>query len=254
MSGDKVLVLLKFIGLLYAVCAGSMEAGELTLLRKVRHDPRAFTQGLCISGNIMYESTGMYGESTLKAIRLETMEVLASKKMPDDIFAEGLTYLDGKLYQLTWKSGQIRVYEAESLKLSGRLQLPLVEGWGLTTDGERLLASDGTATLSWLDAKTGLVISTLKVLDRGKPVRALNELEWIGGEIWANVWKTDEIVRIDAKNGEVLGWVDIAPWLENLDWRPQADVLNGIAWDASSGEIYLTGKYFPLTLVVHWRP
>lgn len=204
-------------------------------MRDYPHDSAAFTQGLAFDGDSLIESTGLYGESTLRRVDLETGEVLRQKDLPPDYFGEGCTVWGDEIIQLTWKSGTGFVYDKESFAIRRRFTYT-GEGWGLTDDGERLIMSDGTSYLRFLDPEAFTELGRVQVLDKGEPVKQLNELEWIRGEVWANVWQTSRIARIDLETGVVLGWID----LTDLAAREPRGVLNGIA--AKGQSVFVTGK------------
>lgn len=215
-----------------------------TQVRSYPHDPAAFTQGLSFHDGALLESTGRYGESTLRRVRLETGEVLQKVDVDREYFAEGLAVLGGRVYQLTWQNGLAFVYDAASFALTDTLRYE-GEGWGLTTDGRSLILSDGSDQLRFLDPNGFAVQRVLAVTDGGAPVNQLNELEWVRGEIWANVWHDRRIARIDPRTGRVREWLDLSqvyPEAEAVD--PEA-VPNGIAWDDVGGRLFVTGKLWP---------
>ena len=230
---------------------GSIDFFEVKILQRIPHNPKHFVQGLQLDGDILWEGTGLYGESKLIKQRFNrtvgTLEPLYEKALSSDDFGEGITVLNDTLYQLTWKAGRVYRYD-----LSGKKPSPLEplrndrEGWGLTTDGHSLIASDGSAFLAFRSAKDFSVQKTIEVQFQGKAIDRLNELEWIDGKIWANVWKTPFIVVVDAETGEVTSVIDCRSLVEDARVsRPDIDVLNGIAWDTSNRELYLTGKLWP---------
>ena len=210
------------------------------------HDSRAFTQGLVVSGGEFYESTGLFGESSLRRVEIATGRVLQEIKVPEKYFAEGLALVGDELLQLTWQSHIGFVYDRQTFKQK-RTFAYKTEGWGIAYDGSaRLVMSDGTDTLSFLDPKTLAVTGTIRVRDAGRPITQLNELEWIEGEIWANVWMTDRIARISPATGEVNSWIDLASlWPVDQRQSPGDQVLNGIAYDKAARRIYVTGKKWP---------
>ncbi len=206
------------------------------------HDPAAFTQGLVYAGGHLYESTGKYGESTLRRVELETGRVIQSHPLTRDLFGEGITIWGDRIYQLTWREGVAIVYDRETFEESRRFRYP-GEGWGLTHDGTHLIMSDGSATLQFRHPETFRVERRLLVHSRGRRVDQLNELQYIRGEIYANIFYRDYIARICPRTGEVTGWID----LRSL-WPDRADreaVLNGIAWDAAGERMFVTGKNWP---------
>lgn len=213
-------------------------------LRTLPHDATAFTQGLLFHEGRIYESTGRYGESSLREVALETGEVVRRVDLPQQYFAEGLALLDGRLYQLTWQQGMGFVYELESFRQTATFPYD-GEGWGLTTDGRLLILSDGSNRLRFIDPATGTVERTLEVMDGLEYVHQLNELEWVRGEIWANVWHSDRIARIHPETGRVTGWLDLAQVLPMQRLPDPEAVPNGIAYDAAADRLYVTGKLWP---------
>ncbi|MCC6178531.1 MAG: glutaminyl-peptide cyclotransferase [Chloroflexi bacterium] len=209
------------------------------------HDPTAFLQGLVWHDGGFYESTGLYGESTLRRVAFPSGEVVQQVPLANDVFGEGLALVGDRLVQLTWRSKQGFIYDRDSLGLLGSFHYD-TEGWGLTYDGASLILSDGTDTLTFLDPESYLPVRTLAVTLDGRPLRDINELEWIDGEIWANVWHSDTIVRIDPTSGQVTRTLDMSGLLP-ADRRGSAeDVLNGIAYDPETGRIFVSGKDWPL--------
>lgn len=213
------------------------------------HDSAAFTQGLLVKDARFYESTGLKGRSELREVEISTGKVTRSLALDPQYFGEGLAYLDGRFFQLTWLSKTGFVYDAQSLDLLTSFEIP-GEGWGLTSDGHALIYSDGSATLTWLEPQSFAVLKTLQVSSQGKAVPQLNELEYIDGFIYANVFMTDLILRIDPESGEVLTIIDAAVLRPESTKADLNSVLNGIAWDAASKSLYLTGKNWPLVYKV----
>ena len=211
------------------------------------HDTTSFTQGLVYaSEGQMYESTGLEGESTLRRVDIATGKTLQRLDVPAQYFAEGLTMVGDELVQLTWQHKLGFVYDRHTFKQKRTFSYK-TEGWGLASDGTAtLVMSDGSDTLTFLDPKTFAVARTLRVRDAERPVPNLNELEWIEGEIWANVWLTDRIARISPKTGEVNAWIDLSSlWPVAQRPMPAEQVLNGIAYDKATRRIYITGKKWP---------
>ena len=207
------------------------------------HDSAAFTQGLVYDGGVFYESTGLRGRSSLRKVRLETGEILQMRPLPDAYFGEGVALFADKLYQLTWQSHVGFIYDRASFRPLATFQYP-TEGWGLTQNGRELIMSDGTPTLYFLDPATLKLLRRVTVRDETGPVWELNELEYINGEVYANVWHTNRIARIDPETGRVRAWIDLTGLLPEED-RAGADVLNGIAWDSAGGRLFVTGKLWP---------
>ena len=208
------------------------------------HDTTAFTQGLVFLDGKLIESTGLNGHSTLREVDLASGRVLRQVPVPGVYFAEGLAVLDGKAYQLTWQARKGFVYDEATFRLESEFAYA-GEGWGLATDGQWLIMSDGTSTIRFLDSSTFKVQRTIQVAIQGQPVNQLNELEYIQGEIFANVWRTDFVVRIDPANGAVTGVINFAGLLSPADRNASTDVLNGIAYDNANDRLFVTGKFWP---------
>lgn len=204
------------------------------------HDKNAFTQGLVFADNILYEGTGRYGSSTLRMVELETGAIVKKHSLPAQFFGEGITIFGHTIIQLTWRSRTGFVYDKESFELLQQFSYP-TEGWGITHDGNRLIMSDGTATLHVLDGKTFKILGHIEVHDNHGPVYRLNELEYIRGEIYANVWPTDRIAAIDPQTGRVVKWIDLTG-LSGPRAPNSQQCLNGIAYDAKQGRLFVTGK------------
>jgi len=205
------------------------------------HDQDAFTQGLVYQEGLLYEGTGLRGQSTLREVDLATGDVIQSLALDPELFGEGVTLFDGRIYQLTLTSGIGFIYDPDTFSKLGEFSYT-PEGWGLTHDGRQLIMSDGSAELRFLDAETLEGTGRIEVTDRGQPVRWLNELEYVEGEIYANIWQSDLIARISPESGEVLGWIDLSDLLTEED---QAGILNGIAYDSRTGRLFVTGKNWP---------
>ncbi|MBM3754651.1 MAG: glutaminyl-peptide cyclotransferase [Acidobacteria bacterium] len=208
------------------------------IIRTFPHDTQAFTQGLEFSGGALWESTGMVGRSGIRKVQLETGKVLQELRLSPPYFGEGITIVAGKLFQLTWQHQTGLVYEMPSLKFVKQFSYP-GEGWGLTNDGKNIYMSDGTAQIRVIDPATQREIRRINVRDGGRPVANLNELEWVRGEIYANIWTTDTIARIRPLDGTVTGYIDCAHLPRDREF---ADVLNGIAYDAVGRRLIVTGK------------
>ena len=207
------------------------------------HDTEAYTQGLFFYGNQLYESTGLHGKSSFRKVDIETGNVLRRLDFDEKYFVEGSVMFKDNLYVLTWESRVAFLYDAKTLEYKSSWRYPR-EGWGITTDGRQLIASDGSATLFFMDENFALK-RRLIVKYEDKPVRLLNELEYIDGKIWANVYTTHEIVIINPKSGNVEGIIDCRGLLPKELFGPETDVLNGIAYNPKDGKIYLTGKNWP---------
>lgn len=223
------------------------------VLNSFPHDPQAFTQGLVYHEGYLYESTGLYGESTLRKVDPETGEVLMEVDLPAEYFAEGLVIFEDQLFQLTWREGTGFIYNLEDFALLDQFNYQ-TEGWGLAHDGERLIMSDGTNKLYFLDLSSLQVTGSVDVTFQGEKIVRLNELEYIRGEIYANIWQTDLIVRIDPAAGDVLGWIDLAGILPDDFRTPETDVLNGIAYDPENDRLFITGKRWPRLYEIRLLP
>lgn len=213
------------------------------LIAEFPHDSEAFTQGLAFRGAALFEGTGIEGASSLRRVELETGEVLRKVDLADKHFGEGITLFEDKVYQLTWKSGKCFVYKPAPFKRIKRFEYE-GEGWGLTDNRRLLIMSDGSDIIRFRDPKTFEVVREIDVTDGGQPVTQLNELEWINGEIFANVWQTDDIVRIDPKSGDVTGRIDLSALHEKEQAEGNPDVTNGIAYLKSEDRLFVTGKWW----------
>ncbi len=217
------------------------------------HDRKAYTQGLVYEDGYIYEGTGLRGASTLRKWELETGRVVESLNLPPDLFGEGICILGDRIYQLTWTSRIGFVYDKNSFSLIRRLKYS-TQGWGLTTDGTNLIMSDGTNNLYFLDPKYFSVIRRLSVYDDRGPVNQLNELEYIDGTIYANVYQSNDIVQIDPSCGKVLARINLRGILPRKEYHSDTDVLNGIAWDPEGKRIFVTGKNWPKLFQVRFVP
>jgi glutaminyl-peptide cyclotransferase len=213
---------------------------SVTVVKTFPHDPGAFTQGIEFLDGYLYESTGRQRQSTLRKVVLETGKVVQSVRLPDESFGEGLTIFHGKIYQLTWLEKAGFIYDLRTFRKLGKFSYD-TEGWGLTHDESSLVLSDGTNRLRYIDPVSFQVTKTLEVFAGSEAVTNLNELEFIRGEIWANIWHSDRIARIDPKSGQVVAWIDLAAVAER-ETHEQEDVLNGIAWDSRRQRLFVTGK------------
>jgi glutamine cyclotransferase len=213
------------------------------VIQSYPHDRRAFTQGLIYRKGFLYEGTGMNGQSGILKVKIESGEVLQVHAIPRQYFGEGITEWNGSIIQLTWQSEIGFVYDLATFRLTKTFAYR-GEGWGLTHDGARLIMSDGSSWLRFLDPTTLQESGRLQVRDQNGPVEQLNELEYVRGEIFANVWQTDRIARISPKDGGVTGWIDLSGLLSPLE-RGGADVLNGIAYDEARNRLFVTGKWWP---------
>lgn len=218
------------------------------IVNKYKHDSRAFTQGLVFQDGFLYESDGQRGESNLRKVELESGNILQQRDVAADVFAEGLTIFNNKVYQLSWENGKVFVYNLadfnpiKEMRYSG-------EGWGLTHDSKNLIMSDGTHVIRFVDPETFETVRTITVLrENGQPLMELNELEYVKGEIWANVWHSENInlpnhiARIDPNSGKLLGWIDLDGISPEDIKRDSENTLNGIAYDEATDRIFVTGK------------
>lgn len=208
------------------------------------HDPAAFTQGLYWHDGYLWESTGLEGQSQMRKVRLETGEVVMSTDLAGQYFGEGAAYLDGKIYQLTWENGMAFVYDPATLARTGQFRYP-GQGWGLTTDDKMLYMSDGSSRITLVDPADFSRKRSITVRMGRTTKREINELEWIDGKIWANIYLTDQIVIIDPATGNIEGTIDLSGLLSPEDRTADTDVLNGIAHDHATGRIFVTGKKWP---------
>ena len=238
----RICILLALVLLAPSCKAGTPKRYTLEVVKEYKHDTGAYTQGLFFHNGELYESTGQYGESTIRKVELETGEVTKKLNFNRKYFAEGSVILGDNLYVLTWTNKVAFIYDAATLEYKQTYSYPR-EGWGLTTDGKSLIASDGTSRLFFLTPDLKLTRSITVKLN-GRPIRYLNELEWIDGRIWANVYTSDAILIINPASGEVEATIDCGGLLPVKLRGPDTDVLNGIAVD-KDGRIYLTGKNWP---------
>ena len=234
-------ILLSFV--LLSCSDAKVKEYKLDVLAEYPHDVTSYTQGLFFQDGQMYESTGQFGESTFRKVDMSNGEALERLDFSDEYFVEGSVMFADNLYILTWTNRKAFVYDAVTLKYKSTWSYPR-EGWGITTDGKRLIASDGSANLYFMDKNFALEKKITVTLE-GRPVRFLNELEYIDGKIWANVYTTDTIVIINPKDGKVEGLIDCTGLLPKKLRKPSTDVLNGIAYDSKTDKIYLTGKNWP---------
>ena len=223
--------------------AGGTPEYSYEIVRTYPHDPHAFTQGLVYLDGVLYEGTGLNDESSIRKVKLETGEVLQKRDVPGQYFGEGIIVWKDRILELTWQAQKGLIYDLASFNPKGEFSYP-GEGWGLTTDGKRIIMSDGTPEIRFWDPETLKETGRITVNEDGRPVAKLNELEWVKGEIFANVWETERVVRIDPTNGKVLGWINLNGLLTPQE-RQGTDVLNGIAYDAKGDRLFVTGKRWP---------
>jgi len=209
------------------------------------HDTTAFTEGLVFNNGALYESTGLKGLSSLRKVDLHSGKILKIVNIPHQYYAEGMTILHGKIFQLTWLNQKGFIYDQNTFRLLGEFNYD-GQGWGLTNDGNSLIMSDGTNILRFLDPETFRVTRTVSVYDQNIPLTNLNELEYIKGEIYANIWNSDKIARIDPASGRISGWIDLSGLRPAESRKNQEAVLNGIAYDEAHDRIFVTGKFWPV--------
>jgi glutamine cyclotransferase len=228
--------------------AGAIPEYGYEVVRVYPHDRTAYTEGLFYLDGFLYEGTGEYGESNIRRVKLETGEVLQKQDLPDTYFGEGIIKWGDEMIELEYKTGTGFIYDFNTFNLRSQFHYP-PEGWSLTTDGKRIIMDDGSAQIRFWDPKSLSETGRLTVTDQGQPVEHLNELEWVKGEIFANIWLTDKIARIDPVSGKVTGWIDCTGLLspgDRIEGGPKpTDVLNGIAYDAKGDRLFVTGKRWP---------
>lgn len=227
------------------------------IVNEFDHDPKAFTQGLVFATNdTLYESTGQYGQSSVRKVQVQTGEVQQLHQMDRKYFGEGLTLLKGRLYQVAWLITSGFIYDEKTLTMLDSFKHPMKDGWGLATDGKVLYGSDGSSTIYVMQPSTFAEERRFIVKDQEKEIQSLNELEYVHDELWANVWMKNCIVRISPKNGQVLGWILLHNLRSGLLARgyKNIDVLNGIAWDGDHDRTFVTGKYWPKLYEIKVHP
>ena len=226
------------------------------VVRTFPHDGKAFTEGLFYRDGFLYEATGLRGKSTVRKVDLETGRVIQERQLDEQYFGEGIVAWKNKLLQLTYTSKTGFVYDLHTFALRSTFQYP-GEGWSMTQDGKRIIMDDGTPQIRFWNPGDLKELGRITVVADGKPVNYLNELEWVKGEIYANVWHTDRIARIDPKTGAVVGWINLSGLLPQSDLLPQPEgneqVLNGIAYDAEGDRLFVTGKYWPKVFQIRIR-
>jgi len=240
-----------------AVGAGALAAAtpeyRLEVVHIYPHDKTAFTQGLEYHDGVLYEGTGLEGRSRLRVERLATGKVIREVPIDPTLFGEGISVLGGRVYQLTWLGGKGFVYDAKTFRRLHEFNYP-GQGWGLTNDGKQLYMSDGTAQIRVWDASSLKELRRITVHDGDQQINQLNELEWVHGEIWANIWTTASIARISPVDGQVTGWIDAKGLLKAGEATNPDAVLNGIAYDSHTNRIFVTGKLWPKIFEVRVRP
>jgi glutamine cyclotransferase len=222
---------------------GMHDTHSYTVIHTYPHDPSAFTQGLTWFDGQLIEGTGLYGQSTIRKVSLTTGEVTQTHSLSSMLFGEGVTVMEGLVYQLTWKNGLCMVYDVESFEEVRTFHYN-GEGWGLTHNGKQLIMSDGSSTIIFIDPTDFTIIDSIDVFDGRYPVTQINELEYVDGVIYANIWQTNQIIGINPNTGEVLDRIDFSE-LKDKTWSG-ADVLNGIAYDSLAQRLFITGKLWPV--------
>ena len=248
----KRLILIALALAVLVSCQGKVKKYRLNVIKEYPHDTSSYTQGLFFHDGTLYESTGQMGESTMRTVDLESGKPIRKLSFSDQYFIEGSVILDDELFILSWLNRVAFIYDANTLEYKETYSYPR-QGWGLTTDGKSLIASDGSSTLYFLDKRFN-VQHTVRVTRDDKTVTMLNELEWIDGKIWANIYTTDDIAIINPRTGVVEGMIDCSGLLDKSLRTPKTDVLNGIAYNPADGKIYLTGKYWPRLYEVRLVP
>jgi len=242
-------ILILAAALAAAACGPASVAGGIPeygyqVVHTYRHDPTAYTQGLLYLNGFLYEGTGWESRSSIRKVRLETGEVLQRRDISDAYFGEGIVNWKDRLIEITWKTEVGFVYDLATF-LPQREFHYQGEGWGLTQDGRRIIMSDGTPHLRFWDPETLRETGSVTVTADGEPVPEINELEWVKGEVYANIYQTDRIARINPANGKVVGWINLTGLLSPADRTGETDVLNGIAYDAKTDRLFVTGKNWP---------
>ena len=223
------------------------------VIHEFPHDSQAFTQGLVFEHGNLFEGTGLYGNSSLRLVKLESGAIIKSLNLDNTFFGEGITVFKDKIYQLTWRSKTGFVYDKQDFTKLSEFSYP-TEGWGLTHDGNNLILSDGSSNLYFLQSETFERVKEISVTYDGKPVTRLNELEYIQGRVFANIWLTDDIAVINPQTGEVTNWLDLNGLLKPGDYTGAVDVLNGIAFDAEKSRLFVTGKLWPKLFEIELIP
>lgn len=236
-----------------AVPASSVAREGYEVVHVYPHDTTAFTEGLLVAKGHFFESTGLNGESSLREVDISTGRVLRQVSLASEYFGEGLAVLGDRAYQLTWRNNLGFIYDLATFRVIDQFFF-VGEGWGLTTDGQNLIMSDGTARIRFLDPKTMQTTRTVDVLFEGQPLKNINELEYVHGQIYANLWQTNAVVRIEPATGKVVGMIDFSGLLKATDYGPNTDVLNGIAYDAEHDRLFVTGKKWPKIFEVRLNP
>jgi glutamine cyclotransferase len=233
--------------------AAAVRSFTYEVIKTYPHDPDAYTQGLVFHEDALFESTGLNGRSSIRKVDLQTGKVLKKVDLTPQFFGEGLALLNGRAYQLTWQSQRGFIYDLAEFGLISTFSYT-GEGWGLTHDGRSLIMSDGTPRIRFLNPDTFAVERVISVTDGALPISQINELEYIKGEIYANIYQTERIARIDPQSGKVTAWINLAGLLSPEDRKRPVDVLNGIAYDEARDRLFVTGKYWPKLFEIKLKP
>ncbi len=242
-------IVIAVAALAVCACGPASQAGGIpeygyNVIHTYPHDPQAYTQGLFYLNGYLYESTGLNGQSSIRKERLETGQILERHDIGEQYFGEGIVNWKDRLLEITWKNELGFIYDLASFALKGQFSYP-GEGWGLTQDGKRIIMSDGTSQLRFWDPETLRETGRIRVTADNAPVDQLNELEYVKGEVYANIWLTNRIARIDPASGKVAGWIDLTQILSPTNTVGDGGVLNGIAYDAATDRLFVTGKLWP---------
>ena len=240
----RLITLAVILGSLTACQKSQPDSLGYQIISTRAHDETSYIEGLQWVDGRLFESAGLYGASTLREVEPATGKIIRKRPLAKTVFGEGLTIMGNEMWVLTWKENTAYVFEPDTFKPI-RTHTYQGEGWGLTNDGQQLIMSDGSSTLRFINPKDFTTAKTLEVLDGKSPVTNLNELEWIDGQIFANIYQTDKIARISPQDGHVTGWLDLAGLRRQLGQPNRAEVLNGIAYEKSTGHLLVTGKYWP---------
>jgi glutamine cyclotransferase len=248
-----IIIISSTLNLLNTVHDDSVPIYTYEIIQTYPHDPTAYTQGLAFDNGYLYEGTGLLGRSSLRKVELESGEVVQIHRLSSELFGEGITVYREKIFQVTWRSHTGFVYDKNSFEVVDTFEIA-TEGWGLTHDGSSLILSDGTSTLHFLDLDTYEETRTVEVFGKNGPVLNINELEYVRGEVLANIWKTESIARIDPESGLVVGWIDLSGLSSHFNENTSIDVLNGIAFDGEEGRLFVTGKLWPKLFEIKITP
>ncbi|MFH1026095.1 MAG: glutaminyl-peptide cyclotransferase [Nitrospirota bacterium] len=242
-----------FLSIFFLECIDGASLYNYKIMNIYPHDSNAFTQGLIYSNGYFFEGIGLYRQSALRKVEVKTGKIIKEYRLPSQYFGEGIAMWNDRLIQLTWREKKGFVYEKDTFSLIRKFFYD-TEGWGITQDGNFLIMSDGSANLYFLNPKTFQQVKKIKVRDRDKAIKGLNELEYVRGKVYANVWPTDRIAVINPETGLVDGWLNLTGLRSHLDSPSKADVLNGIAYDAVRDKFFVTGKFWPKVFEIRITP